>query len=382
MRILHVTPCYEDAWGYGGIPRVVSALARAQVRAGHAVTVCTTDAGLAAPRGDRGGVEVVAFHNLSERAAFRLQLYLPLAMRGWLRENARRFEVVHAHGHRNLPELWAQRACERAPVPFLLSPHGTAPRIERRRAAKRLADVLALDRVLRGAARVLCVSRAEERGLLAQGVAQEKMRVVGNPVEPPAGPVSGNAFRERYGLTAAPMIAYLGRITPRKEVHTLLAAFASLPDVRARLALAGDDVAASLPEIGSRVLRLPALRDAERFELLAAADVVAYPGRDEVFGLVAFEALLCGTPVVVAGDSGCGELVGELGGGLSVAPGDAAQLSAALARVLSSAEEFRQKALDAGARVRSRFSPDAVSERICAAYAELLSGAPRVQRPL
>jgi len=187
------------------------------------------------------------------------------------------------------------------------------------------------------------------------------MRVVGNPVEPPAGPVSGNAFRERYGLTAAPMIAYLGRITPRKEVHTLLAAFASLPDVRARLALAGDDVAASLPEIGSRVLRLPALRDAERFELLAAADVVAYPGRDEVFGLVAFEALLCGTPVVVAGDSGCGELVGELGGGLSVAPGDAAQLSAALARVLSSAEEFRQKALDAGARVRSRFSPDAVS---------------------
>ena len=44
MRLLHITPYYEDAWAYGGIPRVVSALAKGLVGRGHEVTVCTTDA--------------------------------------------------------------------------------------------------------------------------------------------------------------------------------------------------------------------------------------------------------------------------------------------------------------------------------------------------
>ena len=51
------------------------------------------------------------------------------------------------------------------------------------------------------------------------------------------------------------------------------------------------------------------LRGQERLEALADADVVVYPSEDEVFGLVPLEALLCGTPVIVADDSGCGEIV-------------------------------------------------------------------------
>src|SRR5262249_2098194 len=43
-RILHVTPFYEKAWAYGGIPRVVASLAHGQAERGHDVTVCTTDA--------------------------------------------------------------------------------------------------------------------------------------------------------------------------------------------------------------------------------------------------------------------------------------------------------------------------------------------------
>jgi alpha-1,6-mannosyltransferase len=37
--------------------------------------------------------------------------------------------------------------------------------------------------------------------------------------------------------------------------------------------------------------------------LLASADVVVAPGPVETFGLAALEALACGTPVVVSGDS-------------------------------------------------------------------------------
>ena len=34
---------------------------------------------------------------------------------------------------------------------------------------------------------------------------------------------------------------------------------------------------------------------------LADANLLVYPGRDEIFGLVPLEALLCDTPVIVAG---------------------------------------------------------------------------------
>ena len=61
---------------------------------------------------------------------------------------------------------------------------------------------------------------------------------------------------------------------------------------------------------------------ATRLELLADADVVVYPSEHEIFGLVPLEALLAGTPVVVANDSGCGEVIAAMGGGL-VVEGDA-----------------------------------------------------------
>ena len=43
LRILHVVPYYDQAWAYGGIPRLVHTLTRGLVRQGHSVTVCTTD---------------------------------------------------------------------------------------------------------------------------------------------------------------------------------------------------------------------------------------------------------------------------------------------------------------------------------------------------
>ena len=53
-----------------------------------------------------------------------------------------------------------------------------------------------------------------------------------------------------------------------------------------------------------------------------------YPSADEVFGLVPFEGLLCGAPVVVADDCGCGELIAEAGAGLLVRYGDVPGLQA------------------------------------------------------
>ena len=84
-----------------------------------------------------------------------------------------------------------------------------------------------------------------------------------------------------------------------------------------RLVVAGNFMMPEQPI--HRLARTSRLRDRVRFvgllvgsDKLAAyvdADVVAYPAVDEIFGLVPFESLMCGTPAVVCDDSGCGEWV-------------------------------------------------------------------------
>jgi glycosyltransferase involved in cell wall biosynthesis len=47
------------------------------------------------------------------------------------------------------------------------------------------------------------------------------------------------------------------------------------------------------------------------------SDLLVYPSRHEIFGMVPFEALYCGTLVIVSGDSGCRKIVREVNCGLS-----------------------------------------------------------------
>ena len=110
-----------------------------------------------------------------------------------------------------------------------------------------------------------------------------------------------------------------------------------------------------------------------RLAALVDASVVVYPSQHEVFGLVPLEALLCGTPVVVAGDSGCGEVVARVGGGLVVPQGDVAALARAIAAVLDRPDEWREPVIEAGRRIRESYGADAVAATLDALYRTLVA---------
>ena len=384
--VLHVTPYYEGAWGYGGIPRAVAVLAAVQASRGMDVTVVTTDAGEARRRAASPAASAVTVHqfpNVSNALAYHLQLFLPRGLGRWLDAHAREFDVAHVHGCHHLPGALAARACTAAGVPWVLQPHGTAPYLERRRVAKRLFDATLGHGATTGAAGVLAVSEAEARTLTALGLGP--VRVVGNAVDPREfePPPSGARLRQRLHVGDAPVVLFLGKLTPRKRVEVLVDAFAAMPDPTAVLVIAGNDLGAggtirraiARHRLEHRVRLTGLLRGRERLEALALADVVVYPSRDEVFGLVPLEALLAGTPVIVAGDSGCGEVVSAIGGGIVLEPLEAPSLAAAIESVLASCARWRRRAEAAATRVRESFGPDAVAARVAAAYDELAATA-------
>jgi glycosyltransferase involved in cell wall biosynthesis len=387
VRILHVVPYYADAWAYGGIPRVASAMARGLAARGHDVTVCTTDAADARSRvplspAKRDGVNVRIFPNVSNRLAYHWQFFLPVGLRRFLECEAHSFDVGHVHACHNVPGTLAASALVRAGVPYVVSPNGTAPRIERRRAAKWLFDATMGRQLLPGASRVLATTGAEHRQLREAGVERTRLRIVPNPIDLSEFDYVPDArrFRSDHGLDEdGRVVLYLGKLTPRKGVDVLVHALAHLRAPKTQLVIAGNDMGAG-PAIsraiqglgtGARIRRLGLLSGATRLDALAAADVVVYPSRDEIFGLVPLEALLCGRPAIVADDSGCGEVISKVGGGLLVPYGNAMALARAIEEVLGDHTAWMLRARSAAGRIRAAFAADQVCGSLEAVYQEV-----------
>jgi glycosyltransferase involved in cell wall biosynthesis len=138
---------------------------------------------------------------------------------------------------------------------------------------------------------------------------------------------------------------------------------------------AGGEVRALVRTLGleRRTFFTGLLRAGQRLEALADADVVVYPSQHEIFGLVPLEALLSGTPVIVADDSGCGEVVRATGGGQVIPLGDADALAGAIDGVLDDLPAWRAAASDAAVRVRAAFGDDVVCSQIERLYGELVA---------
>jgi D-inositol-3-phosphate glycosyltransferase len=118
--------------------------------------------------------------------------------------------------------------------------------------------------------------------------------------------------KQQLGLNGDRAILFVGRIEPLKGLDRLLEAIACLPDkLKRRLLVVGGDE--NSREELERLVRLSRhlqiadsvdfmglVRHEELPRYYSAADVCVVPSHYESFGLVALEALACGTPVVAA----------------------------------------------------------------------------------
>ena len=387
MHVLQVSPYFPPTWAYGGIPRIVDGLSRALKTRGAAVTVLTTDAFDGARRAgtpmvrDHDGVRVLTLKNASNSLAWRHQLFLPVRAARVLDalETGPPVDVIHLHGHRHLLNNLALRWAAPRGTPYVLTANGTLSRHERKVGAKYVWDLLFSGGIPGGAARCVAVSAADVAQHLHAGVAAERIVRIPNGLdlgEFEALPARG-ALRRRLGLGEVPLVVYLGQISARKGVDHLIAAFADGALGDAALVIAGASRDGALPSAGPGVHFTGTLEGRERLELLSDADVLVYPSADEVFGLVPFEGLLCGAPVVVADDCGCGELIAEAGAGLLVRHADVEGLRARIRTLLRDREAARAM-VERGRRfIHERLSFARVAERHEALYHDVIGEARR-----
>ena len=234
-------------------------------------------------------------------------------------------------------------------------------------------------------AALLAVSEAVRARLLAGGLlAPARVITIRNGIEPPAAPADRAAIRRQLGVAAdAPVVGFVGRLSPDKGLPVLLEAAAALRLRRPRLQVVviGDD------ERGGRRGRGPGERVAEaggdgavRFlgyrpdaaDLSAGFDLQAVPSLAEPFGLVVLEAMARGVPLVATAAGGIPEIVRPGRDGLLVPPGDAAALAGALDRLLADPELGVRLAAEASRRVRRDFPATGMLDAVEAVYRRAL----------
>ncbi len=105
------------------------------------------------------------------------------------------------------------------------------------------------------------------------------------------------ALRARLGLPSS-YVLFVGTLEPRKDVRTLLAAHALLPDAPP-LVLVGPPGWGEQVDVSGAVT--PGYLDDDALRpLVAGAAALVLPSRDEGFGLPLLEGLAAGTPVVAS----------------------------------------------------------------------------------
>jgi D-inositol-3-phosphate glycosyltransferase len=207
-------------------------------------------------------------------------------------------------------------------------------------------------------------------------------------------PIPTDEAKEVIGVPASGhMLLFVGRIEPLKGLDVLIEALALinqegiLDTCRLCLSVIGGDPEATNEQMNSEMKRLQTLR--EKFGLqdmitflgqrsqdtlpyyYSAAEAVVVPSHYESFGMVALEAMACGTPVVASQVGGLAFLVQDGETGFHVPDGDAQALSERLT-VLLKDNKLRHKMGNNATAFASQYSWDKISNRLIKLYKDVL----------
>jgi glycosyltransferase involved in cell wall biosynthesis len=364
MRILHVSTFLQ-----GGAGRIIAALAVAQQRAGHDVTVVADAGGHPGYESYPEYLETLAGAGVGFRtvtSTFTRDVALNVRAVRELRRLVGTQVIDVAHTHAAVPTLVARLALSgRSYAPLLQTMHGWGIR--------KTPEQEATDITLLGLAdAVVTPSAAACETLRRLGLDGPPVHVIPYGLDPApasATPDASDALLFGQLRAAGALVAVcIGTIGDRKNQALLVRALPSIPRVAAVFIGDGDagpltTLAAALG-VSARVHVLGYRTDASRY--LALADVLVLPSMNEGLPIVVLEAFRSGVPVVGSNIPEIAEAVDEGQTGFMFAPGDTVQLVAALESAL-----IAERRPSMRAHARQLFDERYSAARMIAAYDRL-----------
>ena len=318
------------SWEYpprivGGISRVVHDLSHKLVKDGHEVTVVTYRDGDVPYYEDDDGVRVnrvdnfmIASNNFID---WILQLNFNMVARtGEIIAKEGKFDVIHAHDW--LVAYAAKTLKTSYNIPMVSTIHATE--------AGRNSGIRTDEQRYINDTEWMLTYESSEVIVNSNYMKSELQRLFGLPFEKinviPNGVNLNNFnnvyrdydFRRRFAMDNEKIILFMGRLVYEKGIQTLISA---MPKILSRyhdvkLVIAGkggmiDELRNQVNYLGinEKVYFAGYLNSADVKKMYKCSDISVFPSTYEPFGIVAIEAMLSGTPVVVSDIGGLNEIV-------------------------------------------------------------------------
>jgi D-inositol-3-phosphate glycosyltransferase len=342
-----------------------------------------------------------------------LTAYLPQFVAGieaFARDKNLQYDVIHSHYW--MSGLAAERLKAQWNIPIVQMFHTLGQM--KNRVARSAAEIEGGYRIegeaqmLRVADRVIAATPAEKSQLqFLYNADQRKIVIIPPGVDTSRFyPIPADEARAVVGIPPdGRMILFVGRIEPLKGVDTLIQAMAAMrrAGILKRyphyLTIIGGDPDASPESMSAEMARLQRLcqelgigdeviflgkqsQDSLPY-YYSAAEVVVVPSHYESFGMVALEAMACGTPVVASQVGGLAFLVQDGVTGFQVVDGDPDALCDRLTQLIQD-QGLRTRMGDQAAVYARDYGWDKVTPRIIQLYEDVIAAkttAPVAPRP-
>ncbi len=374
MRVLHVIPSLDPTDGGPSVvfPRMLAALAAAGVDVEGVTTAFEADGVVT------GDPPVRRFRRLWRPGK------PSWSMARWLSRHVDRFDVVHVHALFSFASDLAAWLAHRHRVPYVIRPLGVLNRYgmrARRPWLKRLSLRLIEGPLLRDAAAVHFTSQAEADEAAALGIPMRGVVIpLGVEIQAPG---DRQVLLARFpALRDCRVLLYLSRLDPKKNLESLIDAFAALVaearDLRLLVCGAGDaryvsalHAHAEARGVAEHVTWAGEVRGDEKSSAFALADLFVLPSHSENFGIAVVEAMAAGVPVVVSECIPLADRIVDAGAGWRCGT-DASSLANTLRLALGPEVDLRTAGERARALVRAEYSVDEMGQRLTALYQQII----------
>ena len=349
MKILEVTNLFAPV--HGGAAEAPYQLCKQLAKRGHEVTLYTSDFKLSqeyiTPIPE---VKVRAFKTWLNMANLHVT---PGIIK--VRKELKHFDVIHVHNYRTFQNIVICHYAKKYGVPYVLQSHGGVLPIVQKQGLKRIYDTLVGYKILKSAGKVIAGNETEVGEYEKMGVDQSRIVVIPpfyNTEEFSQLPPQCQ-FRQKYNIKEKHIILFLGRIHQIKGIDFLVDAFHRLSQQREDiiLAIVGPDsgykstLEKQITRLGlsGKVLFTGLLGGVDKLSALVDATMLVQTSIYERGPGSPYEAILCGTPIIITRDTGAGEAVCKLDAGYLVEYGNIPVLADLMRKVIDDPADIKNK---------------------------------------
>lgn len=367
MKILNVNHLIDPITGGGTAERTFQ-LSRFLAKTDVQCSLLTSAIGITEQRLQQlSGIEILTVSCLSQR------FFIPKHSFRAIWRLVKKNDVIHLMGHWTILNAIVYLFAQFQNKPYVICPAGALPIFGRSKLLKKIYNWIIGKQIVNNAAGHIAITRDEIAHFDSYGVDTTEIEIIPNGIDPAQYSCGkSDIFRDKYTLQKTPFILFLGRLNSIKGPDLLLNAFTQIkdqyPDIH--IVFAGPDggmlndllAFADKKDLTNRVHFIGYIEGETKSQAYHAAELLVIPSRSEAMSIVALEAGISGTPVLLTDQCGFDEIE-EVGGGIAV-PATVEGLRAGLAHLLDRRNDLKPM----GEKLKKHISENYLWEAITLKY--------------